>query len=177
MVSVMLLSGCAAYHESYQTDVLLERKVQRLDTADAFVVAVQSDGAYSDEVYDGSAELAGRAMVSALSRFANQVAFLGGNIDEDVAASDARKKGVDYLVYLRLLHWEERSTEWTGAPDRIEVEIRLIDARTGSVMESRIIKANSKFKTSGGDHPQDLLVKPFREFSGEIFGVHPDDSS
>ena len=49
-----------------------------------------------------------------------------GRIGARVAAK-AKQNGSDYLVYLKILNWEERVTAWSGMPDRMEIEIRAID--------------------------------------------------
>lgn len=172
---VILLAGCAApaapYEESYQTTPLLNTRTLAISDHAVFTVAVEGEGAYAGKPREGSGAATRTAMVVALNVHVSSVTIAPGFLSEAEAIADAQGRGVDYLVYLRILHWENRVTEWSGKPDRVEVEIRLIDARDGEVLESRLIKANSKWLTYGGDRPEDLLVKPFSSFADSLFGT------
>lgn len=82
-----------------------------------------------------------------------------------------RKSEFKYLVYPTILHWEDRATEWSALPDRVEVKIDLIETATGKLLDSVVIRGKSGLATLGGDHPQDLLPKPVDEFVSTLF--HP----
>jgi Domain of unknown function (DUF4823) len=82
-----------------------------------------------------------------------------------------RKSEFKYLVYPTILHWEDRATEWSALPDRVEVKIDLIETATGKLLDSVVIRGKSGVATLGGDHPQDLLPKPVDEFVSTLF--HP----
>jgi hypothetical protein len=82
-----------------------------------------------------------------------------------------RKSEFKYLVYPTILHWEDRATEWSALPDRIEVKIDLIETATGKLLDSVVIRGKSGLATLGCDHPQDLLPKPVDEFVSTLF--HP----
>lgn len=167
-----LLIGCATpYEESYQTTSLLNTRTSAISESAEFIVAVEGEGAYAGRPKDGSGAVVRTAMVEALSAHVSGVTIAPGFLSEAEAIADARGRGVDYLVYLRILHWESRATAWSGKPDRVELEIRLVDARGGEVLESRLLKANSKWMTLGGDRPEDLLVKPFGSFAASLFGA------
>jgi hypothetical protein len=73
------------------------------------------------------------------------------------------------LVYPTILHWEDRATEWSGIPDRVEIKIEIIGATTGKGLDSAIIKGKSGLATFGGDHPQDLLPKPVEDYVSGLF--------
>jgi hypothetical protein len=170
-VFALFVVSCAPYKESYEYTSIQENRTGTLSRNASFLVSVEDDGRYLDKLYRGSGDMARTAMVNALSKYASDVSEIPGFVSEEVATLDARDRNVAYLVYLRLLHWEDRTTEWSGKPDRIEVEIRLIDGKSGEVLESQIVKANSKWATFGGDHPQDLLPKPFDSFAARLFGA------
>jgi len=171
IVFAILVASCAAYDEKYETTSVLDNRTGTVSKDASFLVSVEADGKYIDKPYPGSGDMARMAMVNALSNYASDVSAIPGFVSEEAATSDARDRNAVYLVYLRLLHWEDRVTEWSGKPDRIEVEIRLIDGKSGEVLESQIVKANSKWATFGGDHPQDLLAKPFDSYAASIFGA------
>jgi len=170
-ILAIFVGSCAAYDESYQTTSVLNNRTGTVSKDASFIVSVEADGKYVDRLYRGSGDMARTAMVNALSKYASDVSEILGFVSEEDATLDARDRNAAYLVYLRLLHWEDRATEWSGKPDRIEVEIRLIEGKSGEVLESQIVKGNSKWATFGGDHPQDLLAIPFDSYAASIFGV------
>lgn len=68
-----------------------------------------------------------------------------------------------------ILRWEERATEWSGKPDRIEINIVIFDVETGGSLENSSYSGKSKFFTFGGDHPQDLLDVPSGEYVRSLY--------
>src|SRR3546814_3053484 len=110
-------------------------------------------------------------LVYAWWKYAGSVPVVLSFVPEGATGAGALGREADYLVYLKIHHWEERATEWSGKPDQIEVEIRLFDGRKGTLLASQIVKASSSWATLGGDHPQDLLIKPFNDYAAGIFGV------
>jgi hypothetical protein len=56
-------------------------------------------------------------------------------------------------------------------PDKVEVEVEVevVNVRTGDVISSGVIKSRSGLATLGGDQPQDLLPKPVVEFLSSVF--------
>jgi hypothetical protein len=68
-----------------------------------------------------------------------------------------------------ILHWEERNTEWSGKPDRIEIQVLIYDTTTREVIASSRFSGKSKWATFGGDHPQELLPEPTNEFVDNLY--------
>lgn len=95
---------------------------------------------------------------------------VGGVTDSfEDAVSQAQLTDQDILIFPTILHWEDRATEWSMIPDKVEVKVDVINVRTGDVISSGIIKGSSGLVTLGGDHPQDLLPGPVAEFVSELF--------
>ncbi len=88
---------------------------------------------------------------------------------KDGALEKAKAGGYTYLIYPVILYWEDRATEWSGIPDKITVEISVIDVATGAVLNSARIEGKSKWATLGGDHLQDLLEKPLTDYARTLF--------
>ena len=170
LAALFAIVGCVG---SQTTTSLVDNKTGVIGEETSFVVAVEADGTYINKPHPESGRMARDAMVAALSTYAGTVTEMRSYVPEDAAIMGANEQGADYLVYLKLHHWEERATEWSGLPDRIRVEIRLIDGQSGEVVEARMIEAESKFATLGGDHPEDLLIVPFDTFSRDLFGLPP----
>ena len=87
----------------------------------------------------------------------------------DATLAEARRWGARYLFVPAILQWEDRATEWSGKPDKVEVRIDVYDAQSGNVVHSSLITGQSGLATFGGDHPQDLLPGPFDEFARSLF--------
>jgi hypothetical protein len=73
---------------------------------------------------------------------------------------------VFYLIEPKILHWEDRATEWSGKADRVKVSLPLY--RSGSLVGSALVTANSSWWTFGGDHPEDLLDASFESYSASL---------
>ena len=170
LAAIFAIVGCAG---SQTTTSLVDNKTDVISEEASFVVAVEADGKYIDKPHPESGRMARDAMVAALSTYTGNVTEIRSYVPEDAAIMGASEQSADYLVYLQLHHWEERATEWSGKPDRIRVEVRLIDGQSGEVVEARMIEAESKLATFGGDHPEDLLIEPFDTFSRNLFGLPP----
>jgi hypothetical protein len=62
-----------------------------------------------------------------------------------------------YYVESEILHWEDRATEWSGIPARIEIKISIYDSSSNAEITAVVVSGRSKWGIFGGDHPQDLL--------------------
>src|SRR5215468_3218748 len=120
LLAIALVTACAD-----TTQLVREpgKATIRLTGNDAVYIAVPRDGFYGDENYQGSGLSTAQAFLSAFAKRARRV---------EVATS--------YLVYPTILHWEERATEWSGLPDRIEVKVELVDVATDTPLDTGIIK-------------------------------------
>lgn len=164
--------GCsfvAACADTTQLTRPSEQVGKKLDSARSVYIAVPKDGVYGDENYPGSGLTTAQTLSSAFAKRVRRVDV--GNVYQayDDALKTARDKAYTYLVYPTILHWEDRATEWSGRPDRIEVKIEVVEVTTDGLMDSAIIKGTSKWATLGGDHPQDLLPKPVEEFVASLY--------
>ena len=75
----------------------------------------------------------------------------------------------DYYVIPEILYWEDRATEWSGIPDKIEVKVSVYDGQSAKELASTIILGKSKWATFGGDHPQDLLPDPLNKYVESLY--------
>jgi hypothetical protein len=107
--------------------------------------------------YVGSGAWTLSAIESALSNAGATVKTGSQTESVDAALVSARAAGADILVYPEITNWEDRATEWSGLPDRINLHMRIFDAEKGALLDSQNIDAKSRWATLGGDHPQDLL--------------------
>ena len=90
-------------------------------------------------------------------------------LDFNEARNVSLSNGDKYFVYPTILHWEDRATEWSAIPDKLEVKIVVADTSSGNPVETVIVKGKSGLATFGGDHPQDLLPEPVEEFVSTLY--------
>ena len=139
-----------------------------LQRADRVLVTCPADGAYGSKRYDGSGEEVQRATIGALSLSGHE-AIPGPFADRlDQAIEAARSADAPWLVMPRILEWEDRAAEWSARPDRLRIELRLIEVASGRVVDSACIVGIGKVITLGGDHPQDMLQPAFRSWVDSI---------
>jgi hypothetical protein len=163
LVAAMVLGGCAAtYHQDTVTAPTAQ--VQR---GRAVVVATPTNGSYERREYFGSGRQTAVAIQAAFARFGDAVV---SSRCADLACLQAEAdSGVSYLVVPQILHWEDRNTEWSGKPDRIEIKIIVVDAQSRKTLASVVISGKSKWATFGGDRPQDLLPEPVGQFVQSLY--------
>lgn len=152
-----LLAGCASTYNRH----VIAQPPGKLAVGASVRIATPGDGRYGDDTYAGSGAMTAAAFRAAFARFSNRV-----EVDGDCSALACLQQGDprDYLVLPEILHWEDRATEWSGKPDRIEVKVTVYSGSDGRVLASTIFTGKSKWATFGGDHPQDLLPEPVDAF-------------
>jgi hypothetical protein len=162
---IAFVGGCADTHRISR----YENTGTRLLTTDKVCIAVPRDGIYGDRQYLGSGRTTAQVINSAFAEHVNNTQMLKAGESMEESLMTAKKTGYKYLAYPMILHWEDRATEWSARPDRVEVKITIIEVETGRTIESAIIKGKSGLATFGGDHPQDLLPEPVGEFISSLF--------
>jgi hypothetical protein len=111
------------------------------------------------------------ALQAALLRHASRVDRGTTPQDSDGALATARASGAEYLFVPMIAHWEDRATEWSGRPDRIEVVVSVHDVQSGRMLARSSLVARSSWWTLGGDHPEDLLAVTVGDFVAGLFGA------
>lgn len=145
---VILISGCASSQR------LTTTRSAKIAGHSRIAIRVPNDGGYEGEAAAGS----GRAVVAGL-----QAAL----IRRFPAVEISERRDADFYIKPTILNWEDRATQWSGRPDRIGVSLQTF-ARSGALVDATLIEAKSSWWTLGGDHPQDLLAKPFAEYGGRL---------
>jgi hypothetical protein len=131
-------------------------------------VALSENGSYGDNVYAGSGASVSSIIRSALLRHLNQVYSASSYESFNDAILSAQKKKADYLFFPSILHWEDRATEWSAIPDKVEIKITVISTKSEQIVSSVTIDGKSGLATLGGDHPQDLLPQPITDYVNSL---------
>lgn len=141
----------------------------RLAANDTIYIAVSRDGIYGTRTYKSSGLITSRILLSSFAKRARRVEMGQSYQSFDDAIKFARDSGFRYLVYPTILHWEDRATEWSALPDRVEVKVDIVESINAKLLDSLVVTGKSGLATFGGDHPQDLLPKPVDEFVSGLF--------
>ena len=160
----ILLAGCSA---KYSTNNIQER-TEHLVKDVSVVISQPTDGVYETHTYSGSGRATADAVKAAFLRHSDNVTVFADCDDVTcLTANHSISRG--YYVVPKILHWEDRATEWSGIPDKIEVKITVYNAESNNRVASTIINGKSKWATFGGDHPQDLLPEPINMFVSNLY--------
>jgi len=162
---VSLLSACADTHQLLRSG----REIPKLEKSKTVYVSVPKDGHYGQTVYSGSGPNITQIVLMAFSQYAKIVESGHEYQTFEEALDTARKHSATYLVVPTILEWEDRATEWSGIPDKASIRISITDTVSSETIDSVIIKGKSGLATFGGDHPQDLLLKPVGEYVKSLF--------
>ncbi len=164
---LLALLGCVHTYEVLPSGP--SAQASRISSGSSILVGVPRDGRYGDQVYVGSGQMTTQAIVAAISAHARVVRGAHDVLSLEENLVVARNEKLQYLIYPRILHWEDRATEWSGIPDRILIRLDLAQVSTGAIVNSTTISGKSRWATFGGDHPQDLLPEPLRRWAELLF--------
>ena len=165
IVIASLFTACADSHQIIRDDT----SSVRLTLDDTIFISVPSDGVYGANIYRGSGQNTAQIINSAFAKHTHSIKVASSTQSFDEAREAANKNGQKYLIYSTILHWEDRATEWSGIPDKVEVKVEVVEVETGNTVSSAIVKGESGLATFGGDHPQDLLPGSIDEFVSSLY--------
>jgi hypothetical protein len=161
---IVLMSGCTS---TYKQEAIV-KSTAKLVNGKSILISVPSNGSYEGKEYSGSGASTSQATYSAFARHSSKISIV-----ETCKTADCLKSksniSADYYVVPEILHWEDRNTEWSGIKDKMEVKITVYNAADMSELCSSIISGKSKWATFGGDHPQDLLPEPLKNYVESLY--------
>ena len=164
LMAAVLVSGCAA---TYVQRGLFE-PTTKFSRDRPVLVSTPANGIYGKIEYRASGQITATEVRAAFSRYA-----LGTKVVSDCRDLQCLSRHTPaarvYLVVPEILHWEDRATEWSGIPDRIEIAVRVYDSETLSEVAATVISGKSKWATFGGDHPEDLLPEPLGTYVQTLY--------
>lgn len=167
LLLILFFLGCAHTYE--QVGVGDSTLRQKLKQEDSVYIVVPADGKYGDFVYQGSGQTTAQVIKTAFLKHLNRVETSVDVEKFEEGLEKAKSQGFTCLVRPTILHWEDRATEWSGKPDKVEVKINVVDVGSGDILDSVVIKGKSRWATFGGDHPQDLLPEPINNYVSSLF--------
>ncbi|MDK1702733.1 DUF4823 domain-containing protein [Serratia rubidaea] len=161
---VISLAGCSAkYSES-----VLDKPEENLVRDKSIIIAEPEKGAYGSIQYIDSGKMTAEAIKTAFSPYADTVT-IKSECRDLVCLSKAMGSFNGYYVVPEILHWEDRATEWSGIPDKIDIKLSVYDGLSQKRVASTLLSGKSKWMTFGGDHPQDLLADPVNNYVKSLY--------
>ena len=164
LIFATMISGCAA---TYKQDTLVEANT-KLVRGKSVAISTPSNGFYEEQEYSASGRITAFAVRASFARFTNAITVVPDCKDLMCLKKD-QSTSYDYFVIPEILHWEDRATEWSGKPDRIEIKITIYGGQSSKELASTIVSGKSKWATFGGDHPQDLLTEPLNKYVESLY--------
>ena len=166
LLPAILLVSCTAHFQ--QIDITSKPQA-KLDSQGKVLITTSQDGRYGTINYSESGQMTSKAIMTAFARHTKHASITNTCSSIDSCLNEAKENGSSYLVYPEILHWEERATEWSGKPDRIEVKITLFTVDNGEIIYSAILSGRSRWATLKWDHPQDLLPSPMNTYASSLY--------
>ena len=157
--------GCYATFEYRDT----EKLKGLLDANKSLIINEPEDGRYVSKVYKGSGKQTAQELRSAFLKHTSEVT-ISSSPNKTFLTSEVTAP-FDYCVIPLILHWEDRATEWSAKPDRIEIKVTIFDRKAAKEVTSFIFKGTSSYWTLGGDHPQDMLREPLQKLIDLLYSA------
>ncbi len=161
---ILLVAACTSTYRHSE----IQTPSAKLDSSLGVLISIPENGWYENQQYKNSGQMTANAIRAAFAKNARRVDLANKCQDEICLESiDVEKYG--YFVKPVILHWEERATEWSGKPDRIEIQLIVYDTATREALANSSYTGKSKWATFGGDHPQDLLPEPTNAYVSSLY--------
>lgn len=164
IMNVLVLVGCSSKYKTVE----VTKNTELLIKSKPVVISGSVDGNYEGKSYSGSGEATAQAVRSAFSQYTDNALILS-QCSELTCVQKHHPLSEGYYVVPQILHWEDRATEWSGIPDKIEVKVTVYSAATAKIIASTILNGSSKWATFGGDHPEDLLPEPINNYIASLY--------
>jgi hypothetical protein len=147
-VVIAIISGCFTTKGKNEIQPTVNL-ASPLSKTNAVVIQIPKNGIYKNKTYEGSGGKTADVFREVFSGFAENVSLA-------VCSENECERGSGYFVTLNILHWEDRSTGWSGRRDRVAIKATIYDASSKSRVTSNILQASSSNAALSG-HVGDLL--------------------
>lgn len=160
---------------SFESADLISLK-EPLDTAGKVSIQIPANATFKDSlsensnitIYESSGEDTANAFRSAFEAKTESVVLIG-NCSGDECYASADNNGSKYLLLLDLVHWEERSTNWSGKPDRLTVLASIYDLAAGSTISKSYIHVNTFLSKSPSGKVEGYLPDLANRYVSSIY--------
>ena len=164
VIAALSIVGCTSTYQHSE----FQAPAAKLNPSKGVVIVVPEDGWYGNIHYKNSGRMTAHAVRAAFAKHASRTVLARDcSGAECLAQVDITRFG--YLVKPVILHWEDRATEWSVKPDRIEIQLVVYDTVTMMEVANASYAGKSKLTTFGGDHPQDMLPEPTEQYVSSLY--------
>ncbi|TRZ93704.1 DUF4823 domain-containing protein [bacterium] len=160
------LTGCASIQ---QVRLGKYPSPPKLNPEGSAYIIVPAEGQYMGKDYRGSGLMTAQLLESSFSEHLQRVKTSVDVMRLEEGLEEVKKLNFMYLVYPKILHWEDRATEWSGIRDKVNVKVDIFDGATEERLDSVTIKSKGTWFTFGGYHPQDILKKAINKYVDSLF--------
>ena len=162
-LAALVVSGCADVStvQRHDQDAYLHPKA-------ATYVAIPQDGRFGEIVYMGSGTTVAGIVVAGFSGKLPNIRLGERYQPYEVAFRYAQDSNFHYLIVPTILHWEDRSTAWSGRPSKSSIRIVISDVGTGEIVDSAVIDSRSSKVRMTDPSPEDGLPKPVAEYVNSL---------
>lgn len=161
-ISVALVGGCASEFEVRRSNP--STKPPELSRTDSVYVVLPADGTSGTNSSFGPGHYAATAVAEFFAKSCGK-AVTGDKVElPDEGLATARSRQFTYCANPKILHWEDRATEWSGKRDKASLGLTITRVSTGQVIDDATIEGIGTWWTLGGLHPQDLLDRMMDQY-------------
>lgn len=161
LVVITTIAGCAPpQHEIRRSNP----EGPLLTRSDSVYVAVPKDAIYRGKTYWGSGLATSKVLLSFFTMRDMRAEIARSHQSFDDAKDSALESNYKYLFYPTIIRWEDRTSEWTGKTDQIEIWIEVVEVSTGEMVDSSKLISKSDIVGSGLGPPQWLLSELFSNY-------------
>ena len=162
LVLFLMLSGCTQYKiYNAENEISLNKDVSLL-------VVCGNVASYDNKTYPNSGKNIARRVQGAFSKYLQEVEVNINQLTLQEALHETKKSKLDCLIYINIIHWEDRATEWSGIRDSAEIQLSIYDSRTKEKTGRYIISGQGTWWTFGGYHPQDIFKNVLDKLASDL---------
>ncbi len=162
--TAVIISGCTSNYDYAN----MPASQKSLNTDKSVLISVPENGRYTNKHYEKSGEITAKALANAVDPYASSV-VITDSCHGSSCLTSANSQKYTYYMEPKIMHWEDRATEWSMRLDRIQIGVKVYNLATKKELDSSEFVASSKLMSWGGDHPEDLLDEPFREYTKSLY--------
>ena len=161
---MLAMSGCAT--QKISSPVHLAAPLSR---ATKVFICVPENGKFEKITYPNSGRQTALALAEQASKRFSGVELSRGALSEEEAIKAATEAKCAYVLEAIILHWEDRATEWSGRPDRLQIELHCVDVASGKAVDVSSLEAQTGIFGAMGHEPQDFLPALFADYCDRLF--------
>ncbi len=147
---------------------LTENSQKILELDKDVYISRPEDGSYGDRLYYNSGKATANALKAEFDKYTPSV-HIATNCHGENCFDQIDSDKYTYYVWPEILHWEDRTTKWSGTPDRVAIKIRIFNVKTKEEILTVSLKGRSTRVTLGDNLPQNLLSKPISNYLKTIY--------